>query len=201
MNNPEIGGPHFSPRLVLRPLALRLRLEEERAGVRVFRISQHRAFTLPEVLISLALISLLLLAMTGMFSAAGSAWEMNDRYARAVQQARVAENLVMTELRRAQSIGTLSSSTINFTACPTDFSGHSITIAYNNNGASSNPNTLTFTDATTGVTSVLASNVSSALFTYNAAKTGISMDVTIQIDANSISLSDSAAPRCNLPFN
>lgn len=166
-------------------------------------LRRARAFTLPEVLVSLALISLLLLAMTGMFSAAGSAWEMNDRYARAVQQARVAENLVMTELRRCQSVGTVTNTTLNFTACPTDFSGHSITITYNNASATTNPNTLTFTDATTGITSILASNVSSARFTAQGTSiiTGVSLSLTVQIDANQITLSDSAAPRCNLTFN
>jgi prepilin-type N-terminal cleavage/methylation domain-containing protein len=172
-------------------------------------------FTLVEILISLAITATLLAAMAMAFTAAGSAVEVNDHYFRSVQQARTAMDLIITQVRRCQAvtspaIGTLPStasfSSITLTPDSTDFSGHSITIAYNNASAGSNPNTVTLTDNVTSAVSILASNVVSASFTVmpgtnsagNAAVAAVALTLTVQIPQENMTLSGSACPRVNL---
>jgi type II secretory pathway pseudopilin PulG len=174
------------------------------------------AFTLVEILISLAITATLLAAMAMAFTAAGSAVEVNDRYFRSVQQARTAMDLILTQIRRCQAItspaiGSLPStanfSTITLTADSGDFSGHSVTFAYNNGTAASNPNTVTITDNSTSAPArVMASNVVSVSFNVmpglnssgNPAVAAVGLTLTVQIPEEQMTLSGSACPRVNL---
>lgn len=158
----------------------------------------RRAFTLVETLISLSIVAGLMVAMAGGFVAASSAVEMNDRFFRSVQQARAAENLIMTEVRRSATQVFNSSTSIILTppAGDTDFGGVSIAIAYNPPSGST-PGNITINGTP------LAANVSSATFSKSVSPTtglitGISLTMTVQIGENQITLSDSAAPRANL---
>jgi type II secretory pathway pseudopilin PulG len=172
-------------------------------------LRRRLGYTLAETMISLSITAALLAAMGGAFTAAGSAIEVNDRYFRAVQQGRSGMNLVMTEIRRAQAITNPTTrgacTSITFTPGPLtnpDFSGHSLTIAYD-----STNQWITLTDNTASPTQTmtLASNVTNAQFivdtgsTYpsGSAVSSISLSMTIGIKGEAITLSDSAAPRIN----
>jgi prepilin-type N-terminal cleavage/methylation domain-containing protein len=189
--------------------------------------SKTRGYTLVEVLLALSITAGLLAAMGSAFTTAGSAVEMNDRYFRSVHQARTGMDLIMNEIRKSVAItapavpnstGTYTS--ITLTPPSSDFSGHSITIQYNNNTAGTLPNTVTLTDNTAGgMPLVLAGEdttqtwanpvpvvVTGAQFTVmpgvNASNqpciAAISLTMTVKIGENSVTLSGTAAPRVNL---
>jgi hypothetical protein len=196
------------------------------------RISHHRrhGLSLAEALVALAICAALLACMAMAFSAAGNAVEMNDHFYRSLQQARTGMDMMVTEIRRctltpATTI-TWTSSSVTLPSCP-DFSGDSVTFTYNNAAAATNPNTITLTDNTTGITSILVGEnsntdaspviVSSAAFsgpgsssnpspigysTTSNANGVISVAITVQIGQypimNQIALSGSAAPRESL---
>jgi hypothetical protein len=184
---------------------------------RIYRHRRH-GLSLAEALVALAICAALLACMAMAFSAAGNAVEMNDHFYRSLQQARTGMDMIVTTLRRCQSVGSVSSSSLTYTANPSDFPGtgtvgDSLTITYNNASASTNPNTITLTDNTTGITSILVGEnsntdaepvvVSSASFDGSTAANGaIGVTLTVQIGQypimNQITLSGSAAPRVNL---
>jgi prepilin-type N-terminal cleavage/methylation domain-containing protein len=180
-------------------------------------LNRRRAFTLVELLISLSIAALLLLAMGSAFTAATNVVQASDTFFRSEQQARVALDLITTEVRRCAAVtapGVPSTATtytsITLTAPSTstgqgetDFNGDSITFAYNNSSATTNPNTITMTDNTAGTETTLASNVTSASFdvvgTPSLSAVGsITLTMTVQIGTSQVTLSDSAAPRVNV---
>jgi len=166
--------------------------------------SRRRGFTLAETLVALSITALLMLAMGGAFTAAGNSVEQNDRFFRSEQQARVTMDLMMGVIRRCQAVTSVtyigpsaSGTSITLTPSSGDFSGHSLTFTYNASNAGSNPGTITMTDNIAGTTAVLASDVISASFntiTQNNFKT-VALNMTVQIDQNQVTVSDSAAPR------
>lgn len=66
--------------------------------------SARRAISLPEILISLAITSVLLTAIAAAFSSASQVIENNDKFFRATQSGRVALNQILTDTRRCDSI-------------------------------------------------------------------------------------------------
>jgi prepilin-type N-terminal cleavage/methylation domain-containing protein len=183
--------------------------------IRTIAPNQRRAFTMVELLVALSITALLLLAMGSAFTSASNIVQASDTFFRSEQQARVALDLITTEVRRCYNVvlptppvATTTVSSIEINPASADFGGNTdnVTFAYNNSSATTNPNTITMQDTATGITTVLASNVISASFdvtggtnTQNVAVVGsITLTMTIQIGTSQVTLSDSAAPRVNV---
>ena len=66
--------------------------------------SRRRGLSLAEVMISLAITSMLLTAIAAAFQSSSQVIENNDRFFRATQSARVAINQITTEVRRCDAI-------------------------------------------------------------------------------------------------
>src|SRR5207248_2657435 len=64
----------------------------------------RRALSLAEVMIALAITSMLLTAIAAAFQSSTQVIENNDKFFRATQSARVATNQILTEVRRSDSI-------------------------------------------------------------------------------------------------
>jgi len=64
----------------------------------------RRALSLLEVMISLAISSMLLTAIAAAFQSSSQVIQNNDQFFRATQSARVAINQILTEIRRCDSI-------------------------------------------------------------------------------------------------
>src|SRR2546421_10256836 len=77
-----------------RPLWSRLNASAQR---------RNRGLSLPEVLVSLTISALLLVAVAAAFSASAAAISVNDRFFRATQAARVSMEQILTLVRRCQS--------------------------------------------------------------------------------------------------
>jgi hypothetical protein len=187
----------------------------------------RRGLTLAEALIALMICAALLACMAVAFSAAGSAFEMNDHFYRSLQQARSGMDLMMTEIRRCNLTSsnaiTVTATTVTLPSCP-DFGGHSITFTYNTTGA--NADCITLTDNNTGITSILVGenpndtlpvDVSSASFSGPAeiitsgnalsstnpqyVNGSVSLTMTVQLGRyptmNEVILSGSSAPRAS----
>lgn len=77
--------------------------------------SRHRGLSLAEVMISLAISALLLTAVAVAFSATTSAIEVNDRFFRASQAARVAMGQMVAAARKSDSaqVGTTAQQSLN----------------------------------------------------------------------------------------
>jgi Tfp pilus assembly protein PilW len=68
------------------------------------RYGQRRGLSIVEVLISLAISSLLLIGVAAAYTASADAIEINDHFFRATQSGRVTLNQMLTEIRRADSV-------------------------------------------------------------------------------------------------
>lgn len=68
------------------------------------RPRSRRGLSLPEAMISLAITSLLLVAVATAFSASSSAIEANDQFFRSSQAARVAMNQILLDIRNTTSL-------------------------------------------------------------------------------------------------
>ena len=64
----------------------------------------RRGLSLIEVMISLTITTLLLVAVAAAYNASAAAVEINDKFFRATQAARVTLNQVLAEVRRAESV-------------------------------------------------------------------------------------------------
>ena len=68
------------------------------------RPRRRRGLSLVEVMISLTISTFLLVAVAAAYNASAAAVEINDKFFRASQAARVTLNQVLTEIRRAESV-------------------------------------------------------------------------------------------------
>ena len=156
------------------------------------RAQSRGGFTLVEILISMSITAMLMLAMGAAFSAATGSVQNNDEYFRSVQQSRVALDLIMGEIRRCSAITSASSTSLTLTAAagdPGNFAGGSITFAFSNGQ-------LTMTSGAT--TTPIAKNVTGAVFNYapsTAIPSEVSLAITVQVGADPVTISNSAAPR------
>src|ERR1041384_6192160 len=73
----------------------------------------RRGLSIVEVLISLAITSVLLTAVSAAFTASSEAVENNDEFFRATQAARVSMTQILTEVRRAKSVNVSSSTKLD----------------------------------------------------------------------------------------
>ena len=78
--------------------------------MRTERLTQNpkapRGFSIAEVMLSLAITSMLLVGVAAAYSASSAAVDGNDRFFRTTQAARVTMTQLLTEIRRADSIDT-----------------------------------------------------------------------------------------------
>jgi Tfp pilus assembly protein PilW len=149
------------------------------------QLSKHRGLSLVEALISLAITAMLLTSVAAAFHASTSAIEMNDQFYRAQQAARVSVNQILTQVRRCQS-GVVDASSLDLT---TDL-GQDRTYALSGTDL-----TMTFTPpgALSPITVKMASNISTLKFTTDGKS--ISMQVTVTVGTNQVTLCGSAFPR------
>jgi hypothetical protein len=133
---------------------------------------------------SLAIGSLLLVAVGGAYSASVNSVEQNDRFFRATQAARVSMNQILTQLRQCQAV-TVAASELDMTTA----AGASISYIWN-----SATNTLTITQQLSPPqTNTMANNVTACAFATDTQS--VTMMMTVQVGNNSVMLSGAATPR------
>jgi hypothetical protein len=169
--------------------------------------TRRSGLSLPEVLISLSICALLLTAVAAAFSASASAIEVNDRFFRASQAARISLAQMLALIRRCESCNLPG-----YVAPTTSWSGSSINILYKDgitgavvdnlyqfSGSPSNQLQL----VTNGNTVPLAHNVSAVTFTTDMAQNAghvmipvnVTVDITVQINEQQVHIRGSAVPR------
>jgi len=147
--------------------------------------ASRRGMSLPEVLISLTISSLVLTGVAVAWVSSSQVVEQNDQFFRASQAARVCVNQIMTEARRCQS-GVVSANSLELTLG----SGEKRTYALD----SANHNlTMTMEALPTPQTSIMARNVNDASFSTDG--TTITLTITIQVGNNTMLVNGSALPR------
>ncbi len=195
------------------------------AIARVVRRPRRRGLSLGEVMISLAITSMLLTAIAAAFQSSTSIIEQNDRFFRATQSGRVALNLMLTDVRRAHSIVeanfTVDTVTPNFVVKgitadllpiirPVEDRLPNELIRYYKYDAANKRLVLYFqyNNGSLSVEHPLAENVQNSPFTFDPgvdannaeciARVAIGLDITV--DDNRVRLSGSAAPRRSLTY-
>jgi type II secretory pathway pseudopilin PulG len=151
-----------------------------RRGARV-----RAGLSLFEALISLVISSVLLVAVASAYVASANAVELNDRFYRATQAARVSISQIMTEVRRCESV-TVGATSLAMTT----YSGESREYDYS---AASSALTITRYIATPATVNTLAPNVKSCSFTTDGET--VTMIITVTIGTDSLTLSGCATPR------
>ena len=152
---------------------------------RAGRHINRRGMSLPEVLISLTISSLVLTGVAVAWVSSSNVVEQNDQFFRASQAARVCVNQIMTEARRCQS-GVVESDSLELTLG----SGEKRTYALD---SVNHTVTMTTEVLPTPLTCVMARNVSNASFSTDG--TTISMTITVAVGNNTMLLNGSALPR------
>ncbi|HMO26787.1 MAG TPA: prepilin-type N-terminal cleavage/methylation domain-containing protein [Tepidisphaeraceae bacterium] len=163
--------------------------------------------SLPELLISLAIVAVLMTAVGASYSASASAIEINERMFRATQTARIAMNRALHDLRNAEvvTVGTLAAQA-NSTVTDTFIDvinpdGSMVSYVYQ---PADRIVYLVQRDVEEEPQFVLARNVDSAVFTADVQphpQTGhrrtvrVTIDLIIQIENQAVRLSGSATPR------
>lgn len=152
---------------------------------------RRKGLGLVELIISLAITAMLLTAVAAAYSATTSAIEMNDQFFRASQATRVTINQIMAEVRRCQS-GVVDDPSLEVTTQV----GDKRVYTYD---AANRMLTMSFPDEIDEPTYTLARNVDAATF-FTDGET-ISMQVTVRIGTNEVTLSGSATPRRTITFD
>ena len=145
----------------------------------------RHGLSLVETMISLIITALLLTSVAAAFNASTAAIEMNDQFYRAEQAARVSLNQIMDQVRQCQS-GVVDTTTLDLT---TD-SGADRTYALSGTDLTL---TTTLPGALTPSTFKLARNVKT--LTFGTDGKSISMEITIAVGTNTVTLCGSAFPR------
>ena len=145
----------------------------------------RRGLSLIEVMVSLAITAALLVATAAAFDASASAVDVNDKFFRASQAARVCINQMMTEIRRCQS-GAVSSTSLDLQLN----TGENRSYVYD---AASKQLQMVLRSIPVVETYPMAHNIDSMSFASNG-KT-ISITISVKIGVNTIVLNGSATPR------
>lgn len=166
--------------------------------------SRRSGMSLPEVMISLAISTMLLVAVSSAFSASAAAVEMNDRFFRASQAARVTMNQLLMEIRRCDSVE-VGTNYINIIRPVENLTPGEVYRSYSYDPAGRRITVQIFQAGNVGgPVYTLASNVESAQFgpaemvkDANEAwvVVRVPLTVTTRIDSNDITLNGAAAPR------
>lgn len=182
-------------------------------GNRELAIANRQGLSLIEVMISLVISAMLLTAVAAAFSASASAIDINDRFFRASQSARVSMNQMLSAIRRCQScrVGdvadpptdVVSANDIHIITADGEFRIYKY-FATDSNGNPERKLKLIRSDVLTDTAYPLASNITSATFTgvfEQDPKTlvrrmvRVTVDLVVQIGDDQIRLSGSAVPR------
>lgn len=167
------------------------------------RWSRYRGLSLVELMISLAISSMLLTAVAAAFHASTAAIEDNDKFFRASQAARVAMNQILTQLRRSDVIDV----PVGNPASRIDFAGDDqIDRAFvYTPDATGTKGTLNLLIDKNGVitTAALARDVNVAFYVdvvHPASGSGdyverVTVDMTTEVGNSVVHLTGSAAPR------
>jgi type II secretory pathway pseudopilin PulG len=185
----------------------------------------RRALSLAEVMISLAITSMLLTAIAAAFQSSTQVIEQNDRFFRATQSGRVALNQMTTEIRRSDSIvdkdTTVTQNGKTFTvkgistnllpvSRPPESRMANEMIRYYKYDPTAQRLLIYFQDPS-GVLSAeypIAENVQSSPFSWEMGKdynntdcvAHVAIGLDVQVGSNKIRLAGSAAPRRNLNY-
>jgi prepilin-type N-terminal cleavage/methylation domain-containing protein len=157
----------------------------------------RRGLSLVEVMISLAISAMLLTAVAAAFTASSDAIEINDEFFRASQAARVSMNQILTEIRRANAVQEPPN---NKTLSMITHDNRDRTYLYD---SAARRLKLITNDVITDPDYTLAANCSTATFdvdTYTDSGgikhvVRVSVTIAVQVGANQIRLTGSAAPR------
>jgi prepilin-type N-terminal cleavage/methylation domain-containing protein len=155
------------------------------------RLHSCRGLSLVEVLITVSICSTLMVAVAMAFQATASAVEINERFVRSQQAARVTLTQIMAEARKCRS-GTVDSGSFEIVTAL----GDTRTYAYD---PAEKQITMTLHTVTEPwPVYVLARNVSAAEFSTDQ-KT-IALTLTVDVSGNTATLAGSALPRKALTY-
>ena len=168
-----------------------------------------RGLSLVEVMISIAITSMLLTAIAAAFQSSSSMIEHNDQFFRATQSARVALNQILTEVRRCDSVQVTGTQVDIIRPDETRPANEKIrSYKYD----ATNKRIVLFfryQDDTLSAEYPLAENIlSTTPFTYDmgvdannaACVARLSVALEVQVEKNKVRLSGSTAPRRSLSF-
>ena len=178
----------------------------------------RRGLSIVELMISLAITSILLSAIAAAYSSSAQVIENNDKFFRATQAARVALTQMLTEVRRCDSIP------INTVVVPYKISSTCLPIMRPDDGPLQPNEDLRvyeydpvekkiklffhYKDSTRSDKYPIASNVQVAPFQWDPGKDAnnadcvvrVSIDLQVQVDSQMIQITGSAAPRRSMTF-
>jgi prepilin-type N-terminal cleavage/methylation domain-containing protein len=171
----------------------------------------RRGLSLLEVMISLAITSMLLTAIAAAFQSSASVIEVNDRFFRATQSGRVALNQMCTEIRRCDSIddSKITANLLPILRPPETRPANEALRYYKYDAA--NKRLVIYFERTNGTFSQeypLAEEVQSSPFSWDMGKDAnntdcvarVSIVINVQVGVNNVRLSGSAAPRRSLSY-
>ena len=197
----------------------------------VFRTQKRskvcRGLSLPEMMISLAITTTLLVAVAAAFSASANAIDLNDTFFRSTQAARVSMNQILGEIRNCSSVDVkdytngmkitrtipLNGLTGYYSATQNsggsyeasrmfmyDTAGQRLTMQINYADGTSSP----VYELATNVTACSFGPVPAADYVTDANQTVIPkhvpIQITVQVGSNTITLNGSAAPRVAMQY-
>jgi prepilin-type N-terminal cleavage/methylation domain-containing protein len=164
----------------------------------------RRGLSLPELMISMSITVMLLTATGAAFSASASAVEMNDRFFRASQAARVTVNQLLTEIRRCDKVD-VADAIMEVTRPLEDRGPMEARRRYEYDAVNKRVTIqIIKTDETRGPLYTLASNVAAAKFGEPEMVKGeneawivvrVPISLTTQIGSNEVMINGAAAPR------
>jgi hypothetical protein len=171
----------------------------------------RRALSLAEVMISLAITSMLLTAIAAAFQSSTQVIETNDKFFRATQSARVAINQILTEVRRSDSIDdTQISATLLPILRPVETRPANEAMRFYKYDATNKRVVIYFkyTNGTLSGEYPIAEAVQSNPFTWDMGQDAnhascvvrVSAVMEVKVGNNDIRLSGSAAPRRNFTY-
>jgi prepilin-type N-terminal cleavage/methylation domain-containing protein len=171
----------------------------------------RRGLSLVEVMISLAITSMLLTAIAAAFQSSSQVIENNDQFFRATQSARVAINQMLTEVRRCDSIDDahISTTLLPILRPAETRPAHEIMRYYKYDAANQRIVIyFQYDDGTFSGEYPLAENIQNFPFTWDMGKDAnnadcvsrVSIALDVKVSKNDILLSGSAAPRRSLSY-
>lgn len=172
------------------------------AATRIHRRPSRTGLSLVEVLISLAIAAMLLVAVGTAFTASAQAIEVNDQFFMATQSARLSLARVLTDARRGTTQEDALTDRVRILTTPSDPTQPAHDRTYEYRPATKQLVVVTNDDAT-DPDYILANNVSAVTFTKEIGQdanntncvTRLAMTITITVGKNSVQLSGAAAPR------
>ena len=171
----------------------------------------HRGLSLVEIMISLAITSMLLTAIAAAFQSSSQVIENNDRFFRATQSGRVAINQITTEVRRSDAIDDANiSATLLPILRPAETRPANEAMRYYKYDATNKRIVIYFkyTNGTLSPEFPIAEAVQGNPFSWDMGTDAnnavcvarVSVAIEVKVGSSDIRLSGSAAPRRNLTY-